>query len=401
MITYSFRQLYLTTRHEVMNEFGAAADSLAGELVSRLQNFPYIFKVSLQAGEWPAALRAAFAESGLVVHCATATQAYFFSERGLIQNWISTRILDCEETKDFAAAFGKFLQRRQRDNFVIATKPQAITLGGRTLIMGVLNCTPDSFFDGGQYFAHEAAIAHGLRLAELGADIIDVGGESTRPKGVYGEGAAPVSAEEEMQRVLPVIAALAQQIQIPLSIDTYKAPVAEAAIAAGASLVNDISGFQFDSAMPSTVARLGAAVVIMHTQGTPANMQASPNYNNLLDELYFYFEQQMELARQAGIAEDHLIIDPGLGFGKRLEDNYEIIRRLRELHGLGCPVLVGPSRKAFVGKPLNLPPEQRLEGTAAAVTAAIMNGAHLVRVHDVKEMRRVVTLADHLAGREI
>ena len=267
--------------------------------------------------------------------------------------------------------------------------------------MGVLNCTPDSFFDGGQYFAHEAAIAHGLRLAELGADIIDVGGESTRPKGVYGEGAAPVSAEEEMQRVLPVIAALAQQIQIPLSIDTYKAPVAEAAIAAGASLVNDISGFQFDSAMPSTVARLGAAVVIMHTQGTPANMQASPNYNNLLDELYFYFEQQMELARQAGIAEDRIIIDPGLGFGKRLEDNYEIIRRLRELHGLGCPVLVGPSRKAFVGKPLNLPPEQRLEGTAAAVTAAIMNGAHLVRVHDVKEMRRVVTLADQLAGREI
>ena len=177
--------------------------------------------------------------------------------------------------------------------------------------------------------------------------------------------------------------------------------MAEAAIAAGASLVNDISGFQFDSAMPSTVARLGAAVVIMHTQGTPANMQASPNYNNLLDELYFYFEQRMEMARQAGIAEDQLIIDPGLGFGKRLEDNYEIIRRLRELHGLGCPVLVGPSRKAFVGKPLNLPPEQRLEGTAAAVTAAIMNGAHLVRVHDVKEMRRVVTLADHLAGREI
>lgn len=401
MITYSFRQLYLTTRREVMNEFGAAAKPLSGELVSRLQNFPYIFKVSLQAGEWPAALRAELVESGLVVHFATATQSYIFSESGLIQNWINSRILDREETKDFAAAFGKFLQRRQRDNFVIATKPQAITLGRRTLIMGVLNCTPDSFFDGGQYFSHEAAIAHGLRLAELGADIIDVGGESTRPKGVYGEGAAPVSAEEEMQRVLPVIAALAQQIQIPLSIDTYKAPVAEAAITAGASLVNDISGFQFDSAMPSTVVRLGAAVVIMHTQGTPANMQASPNYDNLLDELYFYFEQQMELARQAGIAEDHIIIDPGLGFGKRLEDNYEIIRRLRELHGLGCPILVGPSRKSFVGKPLNLPPEQRLEGTAAAVTAAIMNGAHLVRVHDVKEMRRVVTLADHLAGREL
>lgn len=401
MITYSFRQLHLTTPREVMNEFGTAAKSLSGELVSRLQNFPYIFKVSLQAGEWSAALRAAFAASGLVVHFATATQAYIFSESRLMQNWIATHVLACDETKDFATAFEKFLQRRQRDDFVIATKPQAITLAERTLIMGVLNCTPDSFFDGGQYFSHEAAIAHGLRLAELGADIIDIGGESTRPKGIYGEGAAPVSAEEEKQRVLPVIAALATQIQIPLSIDTYKAPVAEAAIAAGASLVNDISGFQFDSAMPSTVARLGAAVVIMHTQGSPANMQANPQYDNLLDELYFYFEQRIELAQQAGIAENQIIIDPGLGFGKRLEDNYEIIRRLRELRGLGCSILVGPSRKSFVGQPLDLPPEQRLEGTAAAVTAAIMNGAHIVRVHDVKEMRRVVTLVDHLVGREI
>lgn len=401
MTTYSIRQLHLTTRREVMNEFGAAPHALSDELVARLQNFPYIFKISVATGEWPAALRAGLMQSGLVVHFATANRAYLFAEAGSIENWQRHQTFDTDEEKSFAAALDNFLQRRRRENFTIAAAhSQEITLAGRTLMMGVLNCTPDSFFDGGRHFSYDAAIAHGVRLAEHGADIIDVGGESTRPRGVYGEGAAPITAEEEKQRVLPVIAALAKQIQIPLSIDTYKAPVAEAAVAAGASIVNDISGFQFDAAMPATVARLGAAVVIMHTQGTPANMQANPVYENLLEELYFYFERQIELARRAGIAENQIIIDPGLGFGKRIEDNYEIIRRLRELRGLGCPLLVGPSRKAFVGKPLNLPPEERLEGTAAAVTAAIMNGAHLIRVHDVKEMRRVAALADLLAGQE-
>ncbi|MDZ7289872.1 MAG: dihydropteroate synthase [candidate division KSB1 bacterium] len=265
--------------------------------------------------------------------------------------------------------------------------------------MGVLNCTPDSFYDGGRYFSHEAAIAHGHRLAEAGADIIDIGGESTRPKGVYGEGAAPVAAEEEMRRVIPVIAALAQTLTIPLSIDTYKAQVAEAAVHAGASLVNDISGLQFDAQMPATVARLGVPVVIMHTKGTPADMQTNPGYENLMDELYLHLEKQIEVARLAGIPEDRIVIDPGIGFGKRVEDNYEILRRLPEFRGLGCPILVGPSRKSFVGKVLNLPPAQRLEGTAAAVTAAVLNGAHLIRVHDVMEMRRVALIADLIAGR--
>jgi len=282
---------------------------------------------------------------------------------------------------------------------VLPAKPQSLQIGGRALIMGVLNCTPDSFYDGGRYFSHEAAIARGQRLAEEGADIIDVGGESTRPKGVYGGGAEPVSAEAEKSRVLPVIAALAKSLNIHLSIDTYKAEVAEAAVQAGASLVNDISGFQFDAQMSATVARLGVPVVIMHTKGSPADMQSNPTYGNLLEELYLYFEEQIELARTAGISEDRLIIDPGLGFGKRVQDNYEILRRLAEFRGLGCPILVGPSRKSFVGKALNLPPEQRLEGTAAAVAAAVMNGAHIIRVHDVMEMRRVTTIAECIAGR--
>jgi dihydropteroate synthase len=238
-----------------------------------------------------------------------------------------------------------------------------------------------------------------MRLAEAGADIIDVGGESTRPKGIYGEGAEPVSAEEEMRRVIPVIEALSKRAAVPISIDTYKSRVAEAAVGAGASMVNDISGFQFDGRMPETVARLGVPVVLMHTKGTPADMQSNPTYIDLMEELYLYFEKQIELARSAGISADRLIVDPGLGFGKRLRDNYEILRRLAEFRGLGCPIMVGPSRKSFVGKVLDLPPEQRLEGTAAAVALAVMNGAHIVRVHDVMEMRRVTTIADLIAGR--
>jgi len=400
MATYSFRQLHLTTRRDVIDEFGAAFNGPPDELIALLQNFPYIFKVSTSAGAWTAELRAGLEQSGLTFRPVSPERAYIFADSGRIQSWAAAKQFNGRDMENFAATLEKFLQRRQRDNFVVATKPQALTSSGRTLIMGVLNCTPDSFYDGGQYFFHDAAIAHGLRLAEQGADIIDVGGESTRPKGVYGEGAAPVSAEEEKQRVLPVIAALAKQIQIPLSIDTYKAQVAEAAVEAGASLVNDISGFQFDAQMPATVARLGVPVVIMHAKGAPGEMQANPAYENLLDELQLYFERQIELAHQAGISENQIIIDPGLGFGKRLADNYEIIRRLPELRGFGCPILVGPSRKSFVGAPLDLPPELRLEGTAAAVTAAVMNGAHIVRIHDVMEMRRVVTLADLIAGRK-
>jgi len=400
MTTYSFRQLHVATRRDVINEFGAAFNGLSEELLSLLQNFPYIFKVLVQAGAWTTELRAELEQSGLAFRPVSSERAYIFADSGRIQSWVAAKQFHGRETENFAEALEKFLQRRQRDNFTIATRPHELTCNGRTLIMGVLNCTPDSFYDGGRYFSRDDAIAQGLRLAEQGADIIDAGGESTRPKGVYGAGAAPVSIEAEKQRVLPVIAALAKQIHIPISIDTYKAPVAEAAVEAGASLVNDISGFQFDAQMPATVARLGVPIVIMHTKGAPTEMQANPTYENLLDELQLYFERQIELAQRAGIAENRIIIDPGLGFGKRLADNYEIIRRLPELHGLGCPILVGPSRKSFIGKPLDLPPEQRLEGTAAAVTAAVMNGAHIVRVHDVMEMRRAVTIADLIAGRE-
>ncbi len=399
MTTYSFRQLHLTTRRDVTAEFGAVLKELSEDWFSFLQNSPFLFKVLLPAGEWTAELRAELEASELSFRPVSPNRAYIFSDAEKIQQRIAAKQFRSRDAQNFAAALAQFLQRRERDEFLLATKPQPLPIGGRTLIMGVLNCTPDSFYDGGKYFSHEAAIAHGLRLAEQGADLIDVGGESTRPQGVYGEGAEPVPAAEEKRRVLPVIEALAKKIQIPLSIDTYKAEVAEAAVQAGASLVNDISGFQFDVQMPATVARLGAPVVIMHTKGAPANMQNNPVYENLMDELYLYFERQIELARKAGIAENRIFIDPGIGFGKRAPDNYEIIRRLPELRGLGCPLLIGPSRKSFVGQALNLPPEQRLEGTAAAVAAAVMKGAHIIRVHDVMAMRRVAAIANLIAGR--
>lgn len=393
MITYSFRQLHLTTPRDVVAEFGAAT------FVASLQNNPYLFKVLALPDEFPAELIAVLASLGAKFRAVSPNHGYLFADLESLQTLAQTPQLLSPATKAFAEDLGGFVERQQREKFLLATKPQPLQIGNRALIMGVLNCTPDSFYDGGRYFSHAAAIAHGQRLADEGADIIDIGGESTRPKGVYGGGAEPVSAEEEKSRVLPVIEALAKTLNVPLSIDTYKAEVAAAAVQAGASLVNDISGFQFDPQMPETVARLGVPVVIMHTKGSPADMQSNPVYENLLDELYLYFEKQIALARAAGIAEDCLIIDPGLGFGKRLQDNYEILRRLPEFRGLGCPILVGPSRKSFVGKALNLPPEQRLEGTAAAVAAAVMNGAHLIRVHDVMEMRRVVTIAELIAGR--
>jgi dihydropteroate synthase len=396
MPTYSFRKLHLTTRRDVVAEFGAA---MPEPLILSLQNHPYLFKVLAWPNEFPAELSAKFKQLGARFRPITSNTGYLFADLETLQELAQSPQLNSPATKIFAGELGRFLARQQRGAYVLPTKPQPLPIGSRALIMGVLNCTPDSFYDGGRFFSPEAAIAHGQRLAEAGADMIDIGGESTRPKGVYGGGAEPVPAEEEKRRVLPVIEALAKTLDISLSIDTYKAEVAAAAVQAGASLVNDISGFQFDPQMPATVAQLGVPVVIMHTKGSPADMQSNPAYENLLDELYLYFEEQIELARAAGIAEDCLIIDPGLGFGKRVQDNYEILRRLPEFRGLGCPILVGPSRKSFVGKALNLPPEQRLEGTAAAVAAAVMNGAHLIRVHDVREMRRVATIAELIAGR--
>jgi dihydropteroate synthase len=263
-----------------------------------------------------------------------------------------------------------------------------IELGQATLVMGILNITPDSFSDGGRHFSASAALAGAERLVREGADILDVGGESTRP------GSEPVPAEEEMARILPVVAAIRRTLDCPISIDTYKAAVAAAALDAGADIINDISGLTFDPGMAGLAAETGAGVVIMHILGTPRDMQTDPHYEDVTGEIAEFLARQVTLAERAGVSRDQIVIDPGIGFGKRLADNFTILRELDRLTRLGLPVLAGPSRKSFIGRILDLPVEERLEGTAAAVTAAILNGARIVRVHDVQAMKRVARIAD-------
>ena len=261
-----------------------------------------------------------------------------------------------------------------------------------TLIMGILNVTTDSFSDGGLFFDRGIAINHALEMEAAGADIIDIGGESTRP------GAKPVLLEDELNRVIPVIEAIRSASDVCVSIDTYKADVAEKAIKAGANIVNDISGLQFDASMADVVKNNNVPVVIMHIKGTPREMQKDPHYDDLMQEVVAYFQERVEFCRQHGIKKENIILDPGIGFGKRSQDNFELLQELKQIVDLGYPVLSGPSRKSFIGLTLDLPVEERVEGTAAAVTASILNGAKIVRVHDVQEMKRVVTIADNIRG---
>lgn len=255
--------------------------------------------------------------------------------------------------------------------------------------MGILNVTPDSFSDGGFFFDRAKAIGQALQMVDEGADIIDIGGESTRP------GAEAVTLEEELRRTIPVIEALAGAVRVPLSIDTYKSGVAGRALDAGASMVNDISGLRFDPAMAGVVARHGVPVIVMHIRGTPGDMQRNPVYEALIPEIADYLRGSIAIGVNAGVAEDRIVIDPGIGFGKTFDHNLQILKNLVDFRVLGRPVAVGVSRKAFLGKILGgAPALERLEGTAAAVAASVLNGANIVRVHDVKEMSKVVKVAD-------
>ncbi|SUZ94130.1 uncharacterized protein METZ01_LOCUS46984 [marine metagenome] len=261
-----------------------------------------------------------------------------------------------------------------------------------TLIMGILNVTPDSFSDGGMYYNATQAIEFALQMEEEGADIIDVGGESTRP------GAKTVELQKECDRILPVIEGIRTKSDILISIDTYKSEVARQSIATGAGMVNDISGMTFDPNMVDVIKDSGLPVVIMHIKGTPKNMQKNPYYEDLMQELTEYFEERKKFARAKGILDQQIILDPGIGFGKRLQDNFQLLRELKKIVDMGFPVLIGPSKKSFIGLTLDLPIDQRLEGTAAAVTTGILKGARIVRVHDVKEMKRVALITDSIRG---
>ena len=258
----------------------------------------------------------------------------------------------------------------------------------RALIMGILNVTPDSFSDGGRFVDQDLALEHAVRMASEGADIIDIGAESSRP------GARPVSPDEEIARLKPVIERLVKDVNLPISVDTYKPKVASECLRLGAHMINDITGLAND-AMAEAVANHHAPVIIMHMRGTPQTMQANPVYDDVVAEVKRFLKERKMKANAAGIKD--VIVDPGIGFGKTVKHNLELIRRLPELETLHCPILVGPSRKSFIGEITGLPADKRLEGTLAAVTASVLNGANIIRVHDVRECRRAAQVADAIA----
>lgn len=255
------------------------------------------------------------------------------------------------------------------------------------LVMGILNVTPDSFSDGGEFFEENSAVERALEMEENGADIIDIGGESTRP------GADQVPLEEEMERTVPVIEEIRQATDVSISIDTYKSEVAEEALDAGADIINDISALRFDPDLGRLSAERGVPLILMHMQGTPKTMQEDPTYDDPVKDIMDFLEGRVEAAKELGVKDEQLVLDPGIGFGKRFKDNYEILRRLEEFKELGYPLLLATSRKSFLGETLNLPTGERLEGTIASNVVGVIRGADILRVHDVKEVYRATQVA--------
>jgi dihydropteroate synthase len=277
----------------------------------------------------------------------------------------------------------------ERPPFSIALPSgRVLDMRQRPLVMGVLNVTPDSFSDGDLFFRRASAVEHARRMCEEGADLIDIGGESTRP------GSEPVPAEEEKSRVIPVIEELAAEIRTPISIDTQKAEVAAAALAAGAEMINDVSALRADPEMAPLAAERAVPVVLMHMQGTPRDMQRSPVYGEVVGEVADWLAERIGAAAAAGIAGERLLVDPGFGFGKTVRHNLELLRRLHELHRVGRPVVAGTSRKSMLGKVLGRPPGERLYGTLATVATAVLAGCHVVRVHDVRPAVEVVKVCE-------
>ncbi len=277
---------------------------------------------------------------------------------------------------------------------IILPDQRELVIGHRTLIMGILNVTPDSFSDGGLFCDSRRALEHGLRMAEDGADIIDIGGESTRP------GSDPFPVDEEIDRVIPVIEELSGKVSIPISIDTCKAHVAREAIEAGASIINDISALQFDSEMIRVAMEKKTPVILMHIKGTPKDMQANPHYKDVIEEIYQYLKERIGFAESEGIDGSKIIVDPGVGFGKTWQHNLLILKHLDAFKRLEKPILIGTSRKSFIGHVLGTDVGEREEGTAATVAVSIINGAAIVRVHDVGRMVKVARMTDAIVGRD-
>jgi len=275
----------------------------------------------------------------------------------------------------------------------LRAKERIITLSARPLIMGIVNVTPDSFFDGGRFLDPEAAVAHALRLVQEGADLLDIGAESTRP------GSVPVEEAEERRRLIPVVAAVAKAVSVPISVDTSKAVVAKAAIDAGAVIVNDVTALRGDPAMVDLIAMSGAGVVLMHMQGTPQTMQLAPRYHDVVEEVGDFLAEQVRFAMERGVTKGQIMLDPGIGFGKTLAHNLDLLAQLWTFTKLGLPLLVGPSRKAFIGQLVEHSMQDRAWGTAGVIALAVEQGANVLRVHDVAAMKDVVRVAAAISRR--
>jgi dihydropteroate synthase len=286
------------------------------------------------------------------------------------------------------------LSNYQKRDFKLNFKGHTLQLGKKTLIMGILNVTPDSFYDGGRYSNFKQAVERALEMVDEGADIIDIGGESSRP------GANPVAEKEELERVVPVIKKLASRVKTPISIDTYKAGVAKLAIEVGASMVNDISALRMDKKMANIIKSNGVPVCLMHMQGSPRNMQKNPRYKDVVSEIFAFLKERIDFCQQAGIDVEKIIVDPGIGFGKTVIHNLEILKNLDQFKSLGRPIMVGVSRKSFIGKVLELQPEERLEGSLASAIWCMVKGASILRVHDVRETKRAVKIVEAIKNLE-
>ncbi len=280
----------------------------------------------------------------------------------------------------------KLINLDEENKFIVGKR---IYRNSKNYIMGILNVTPDSFYDGGKYIDKSIAIERALKLVEDGADIIDIGGESSRP------GSEPVKIEDELNRVLPVLRAIRKEIKVPISVDTYKSKVAEIVLSEGADIINDISGLRFDKNMAKVISRHKASVIIMHIKGTPKNMQNKPEYKDLIEDIITYLKDSIDIALRNNIDFNKIMIDPGIGFGKKLEHNYIILNKLKEFKILNRPILIGLSRKSLIGKVLNNNPEKRLNGTLVLNSISLLNGANFIRVHDVKEHKEILKLIEY------
>lgn len=397
---YTIRALDIKSRQEGLSEFEKIGSTLPGQKIMVDKIFPLSIKVK---GLKPMAInilkQEMLARDGDVVTSRNILLEKEGTEDVIIEGTYKSFEGLVEKLKiqpfglkDLSLDLDKFLKdhRKKQEGLKFKIGSRSFTAGSPPLIMGILNVTPDSFFDGGRYDEPEKAESKIKEMVDAGVDIIDVGGMSSRP------GSKPVSPAEESKRVIPVIKFIKKNFDVLISIDTYRSQVASEAVAAGVHMVNDISAFTMDKKMASAAASAGTTVVLMHMQGKPEVMQDDPQYEDVVDEIYEYLDARAAYARKAGIAGDKIIIDPGIGFGKTLEHNLAILNKIREFTYMGYPVLVGASRKSFIGKILGLETDDRLEGSLAVAVWSTINGASILRVHDVAETARAVKTASSI-----